>query len=109
MNVAEAINIATDIITAGTALAGLLLVFLGNAVAEFGEYDAEATDVVSTRYKRKALSAFIGLSLALASVLLAFIGKIWSLSDVVALSCALLLSAFISTAVSAFTLMREIS
>ena len=103
------IELGGDVITAGTALAGLLLVFLGNAVAEFGDFDAEASDVVLKRYKRKASSAFVGFCFALCSTIFAFAGKIWSLPCLGELSLALLLCAFISTAISGFTLMREIS
>jgi hypothetical protein len=106
MDIAE--GMASDIITAGTALAGLLLVFIGNAVSDFQGYDAETSDLVRSRYKRKAGFALAGFGLSLLSVLLAFVDKICCLPIALAGALILLLLSIIATAISGFTLAREI-
>jgi hypothetical protein len=80
-DIAEVTNIGTDIIAGGAAIAGLLLVFVGNSVAEYRDFDAEASDLVRWRYRKVAWFGFGGFLLSLASVALALIAKLWFLTE----------------------------
>jgi hypothetical protein len=101
-------SIASDVITASTALAGLLLVFLGGLVSAYQSYDAEQQPSVRAGYRGKAWFAFAGFLFALLSGALAFIGKIWGEAAVVAVAIAMLGAAFVWTAASAYLSAREI-
>lgn len=89
MAIPSATEIAGDVVTASTALAGLILVFLGATSTSYDAYEATERGAVRNRYQRRAWFAFTGLVLALASVLLALIGK-WLHQECAALGAMLL-------------------
>ncbi|HLA09476.1 MAG TPA: hypothetical protein VJ023_02585 [Pyrinomonadaceae bacterium] len=56
----------------GTALAGLILVFLGGVLSGYDSYDAVAKNAVRPRYKRRAKVGLAGFIFAMSSAILAF-------------------------------------
>lgn len=65
----DATHIADQILTASTALAGLILVSIGAAATSYESYDAESKVVVKARYQRRGWFAFVGFALSLFSAL----------------------------------------
>src|SRR5882762_5995012 len=57
--------IAIDIATAGAALAGLLLVFIGAVASAYDSYDSEQQPAVRTMYRQRIWQAFAGFCLSL--------------------------------------------
>jgi uncharacterized membrane protein YiaA len=75
MAIPSAVEVSGDVVSASTALAGLILVFLGATSTSYDSYQATERGAVRSRYQRRAWFAFTGFALALLSVLLALIGK----------------------------------
>lgn len=71
---AHAEKILELIFTDGTALAGLVLVFLGALLTSFDGYDAEGQSAVRRKYQRRARLALSGFIAALGSATLALAG-----------------------------------
>ena len=93
----DAGHISDEVVTAGAALAGLILVFLGNVAIGYEGYDAEAKSAVLARFRRRGWFAFAGITASLLSVLATVAYNIceakWLLSaGVVFLVIALLIS-----------------
>lgn len=76
------LELTTDVITAGAALAGLLLVFMGNIAAAFDGYEKQEQHAVRVKYQHRLWVAFAGFALAIAATIFALIGK-WALSEYV--------------------------
>ena len=68
-------EIAGDIVAAASALAGLILVYIGALSASFSTYEAAERKSVIGGFQRRAWFAFVGLALFLLAVLLALFGK----------------------------------
>jgi hypothetical protein len=85
----NAVEVSGDVVTASTALAGLILVFLGATSTSYDTYEPTERGTVRGRYQRRAWFAFIGFALALASALLALIGK-WFHQECAALAAILI-------------------
>jgi len=92
----HALDLASDTSTAGAALSGLLLVFLGSTASAFDGYEPTEKRTVRARYRRRAWLSFAGFSLALLGTFLGLLGK-WRADDGFALSALMLL--FLSFAV----------
>jgi uncharacterized membrane protein len=58
---------------AATALAGLILVFLGAISASFASYHKQEQAAVRARFQTRAWIAFVGFTLALLSAALALV------------------------------------
>jgi hypothetical protein len=71
----KAADIAGDVAAASSALAGLLLVFLGATQTAFEAYDKTAQKSVLSKYRRKAWLAFAGFVLSLIALSLSLLGK----------------------------------
>lgn len=95
-------HIADQLLTVSTALAGLILVFLGNSIAGYASYDAVQQASVRSQYRVRTALAIAGFVAALISALcalrfywihsLVFIH--WSVgSFVFSLGCALVCAA----------------
>jgi len=69
------IEVSGDVIAAATALAGLILVFLGATSTSYDSYQKTEQGAVRGRYQRRAWFAFVGFVLALLSAFLALLGK----------------------------------
>jgi peptidoglycan/LPS O-acetylase OafA/YrhL len=104
----SAVEISGDVASAASALAGLLLVFLGAVSASFGSYDAAAQNTVRARYQRRAWFAFVGFVLALSAVPCALVAK-WLSQQCLALTgLALLIIALIWALLAALLSAMEI-
>ena len=69
------LEMASDIIGAGTALAGLVLVFLGSVSNGFDAYQPQERRTVVKKYRRRAWLAFAAFVLALGAALLGLLSK----------------------------------
>lgn len=90
----DALGMAGDIIQGGAALAGLMIVFVGNAVAGFSTYSREQQNAVRAQYRQRAWFGFWGALLALLAAILAVISKWNGLNGVAIAAGFLLLAAF---------------
>src|SRR5258708_6743194 len=73
--VAMATEIAGDIVAAGTALAGLLLVFMGVVATSFQSYDAAGKAEVRGSFKWRALLGLFGFIPSLIAACFSLAGK----------------------------------
>jgi hypothetical protein len=77
--VPSAFDVAGDVVAAATTLGGLVLVFLGAAVANYESYDrVMRTVALRNRYRRRAWLIFIGFVLAVIAALAALGGKCYA-------------------------------
>lgn len=106
--VGGSLSIASEVIGAAAALAGLILVFLGSISTSFDSYKKEEQKSVRSRYKRRAWFAFIGFTLALLSVLAGLIGKSLNNEYAALASAALLMVALIWALLAALFAVLEI-
>lgn len=60
--------VSGHLITSGTALAGLILVFLGAVFTAFDSYDQQGKASVRSRFRRRGVIAFVGFILCLIAV-----------------------------------------
>ena len=68
--------VASDVVTAGTALAGLILIYIGSQVAAFeGRQPGGERNAVRFKILVRSWLAFVGFVLALGAAALAIIGK----------------------------------
>lgn len=61
----DATHIADQVLTASVALAGLLLVFLSNTIAEFERYSTTQQATVLPKFQRRGWFAFGGFCISL--------------------------------------------
>ena len=93
---------------AGTALAGLILVYLGSIAASYASFDKTQQGSVRNSHQRRSWLAFTGLAFALVSAALAIIGK-WIGSECSATVAVLLLFiAFLWGIISALMTVLEV-
>jgi hypothetical protein len=71
----DTLGIAGDIASAGTALAGLLLVFMGSIATSFDTYEKTEKRTVLSRYRYRIWFAFLGLLLSLIAAVISLIAK----------------------------------
>lgn len=71
----DALGIAGDIIQGGTALAGLMIVFIGNATAGYSSFDKTQQKAVRDVFHQRAWFGFWGVFVAIIAVLLAVLAK----------------------------------
>ena len=64
-----------DVIAASSALAGLIVVYLGSVVASYASYDRTQQGTVRASFQRRAWFAVIGVVLAIAACGCAVMGK----------------------------------
>ena len=100
----DASHIVDQVLTASTALAGLLLVSIGAAAASFDSYGAEAQQAVKGKYQRRGWFSFLGFACALLSALsgLGFYWHkaTWLLDTSTILLVAALLAAFVAALIA---------
>lgn len=87
---ARGAEVAGDIVAAGSAVAGLVLVYIGSLSAGFSAFQPQERRAVTPSYQRRAWFAFVGFALILVAVTLALIGK-WLDIDCMAVSALWLL------------------
>jgi putative flippase GtrA len=89
------VSVAGDVASAGAALAGLVLVFLGHTAGTFENYNPKDRPKVKDRFQKRGLLAFTGFLASLLACLLALIGK-WQSHDATILAAiAFLIAAFV--------------
>jgi hypothetical protein len=69
----DATHIADQVLTASTALAGLLLVAIGANATAYESYDAQSKPAVWGRFARRGWLAFAGFALSIFSALSALV------------------------------------
>jgi hypothetical protein len=72
---AQATEVAGDIVTAGSAISGLILVYIGSLTASFASYEPTEKRSVIGSYALRAWFAFVGLVLFMIAIVLALLGK----------------------------------
>lgn len=76
MGLPNALDLSSDVLTAATTLAGLVLIFLAAEVARYLSTPGVLRDTkVRARYRRRARFIFVGFLLAVAAALLSLFGK----------------------------------
>jgi hypothetical protein len=83
-------EVAGDVVTGATALAGLILVYLGSVASGFAGFEREQQATVRHGFQRRAWFSFVGMVLAISAAMLALIGK-WLQNACVAGSAIVLL------------------
>jgi hypothetical protein len=73
----DPVELAGDVVTGATALAGLVLVYLGMAVSGFAGFERDQQASVRARFQVRAWFAFVGMAFSILAAILALIGK-WS-------------------------------
>lgn len=71
----EGVSVASETVGAATALAGLILVYLGSLASGYSSFQPQERRSVKTRYYRRAWSAFGAMILALISAALGLLAK----------------------------------
>jgi len=71
----DGISVAGEVVTAGTALAGLILIYIGSLVTAFGTYQPQEQKSVRIRFLGRAWIAFVGFFLALLAAGMGVVGK----------------------------------
>lgn len=91
----DSISIAGEAVAAATALAGLILVYLGGLTSSYSSYQPQERKSVVSSYQKRGWIAFVGLVLALLAAALGVIGK-WLPNECVAdVATGFLLVAFL--------------
>ena len=91
---AKAVEVAGDIAAAGSAVSGLILVYVGALSASYGAFQPQERKAVLGSYQKRAWFAFIGLILFLFSVTLSLFGKWLELDCAIVAAMGLLLLGF---------------
>lgn len=104
----SAVSIMGEVASAATALAGLVLVFLGTTVNAFNSYQKAEQASIRSKYQARAWTAFICFLLSILSAALALMAK-WLSHDCTAFfSLALLTAAMALVVAAAVSAVREI-
>lgn len=104
----DASHVSDELLTASTALAGLILVFVGNAVAGYDSYDARQQHAVKQKYQNRGWTGFVGFVAALGSALFALIYNWICAAWLVYVSAFLLFFSLASVCFAAFVQVKEI-
>lgn len=101
--------VSSEVVGAGTALAGLVLIYIGVLVSSYGGYQAQEQKAVRGKFQARAWFAFVGFSLAILSAVLGVLGK-WLGSPCTGnASVIVLLVAFAWTVFATVQTIREIN
>ena len=103
------LEMASDVIGAGTAMAGLVLVFLGSVSNGFDAYAPQERRSVVLKYRRRAWGAFAAFSLALAAALLGLLSKWLQLACLTGAGLVFLILSFAAVVWIGIAEVREIS
>jgi hypothetical protein len=90
------LEMASDVIGAGTALAGLVLVFLGSVSNGFESFAPQERRAVVKKYRRRAWWAFGAFTLALGAALLGLLSKWLQLACLTGAGLILLILSFLA-------------
>jgi hypothetical protein len=83
-------EIGGDIVAAGAALAGLMLVYMGYLSASYGSFDTTAHGSVRPSFRRRIWFAFAGLLLNAAAIPFGLAAKAWECAFALWVALALL-------------------
>jgi hypothetical protein len=106
------VSVAGDVADAGTALAGLILVYLGAAAVRYETLDPKAQSSARDVYRQHARRAFRGIVIALIAAVAALIAK--SLKSepyatvMAVVACGALLMSFYIAAMAAYWILRSL-
>ena len=88
---AGAIEIGGDIVAAGSAIAGLMLVYMGALSTSYSSYQGKEQGTVRRSFRMRMWFAFFGLVLSILSVAAALAGKLLGAPGAVMVALWLLL------------------
>lgn len=99
--------VSGEVVSASTALAGLILVYIGTLVGGYSAFQPQEQRTVRARYVARAWIAFVGMALALATAALGVVGK-WIANLCIAnLAVVFLLTALAWGGLTAILTIRE--
>ena len=105
-------SVAGDIADAGTALSGLILVYLGAVAVRYETLDPRDQSSARDVYRRHARRAFRGIVIALVAAIAALIAKALKSEPyatiIAAMACLALLTSFFIAAMSAYWTLKSI-
>lgn len=104
----SATEVASDLVQATGALAGLILVYIGAVVAGFDSYDAQQQKSIKGRYQLRAWLAFVGFVISLLSCCAAIFGKWLKIECLAVAAIVLAVIGFLWVIVVAVATVREI-
>jgi uncharacterized membrane protein len=108
----DIVSVAGDVADAGTALAGLILVYLGAAAVRYETLDPKAQASARDVYRRHARRAFRGIVIALIAAIAALAAK--SLKSepyatvMAVVACGALLMSFYIAVMAAYWILRSL-
>ena len=102
-------TVSQEVVGAATALAGLILIYIGVLVSSYGSYQPQEQKAVRGKIQGRAWLAFAGFSLAILSAVLGLLGKWLSSPCTGNASVVVLLAAFAWTVFATVQTIREIS
>lgn len=101
-------DIAGDVISGGSALAGLILVYLGSLSTGYSGFDATQQHAVRDFYKKRATFAFIGFVATIIAVIAALFGKWFDIDSMTGAAGFVLIASLAWTIITAYFTMKEI-
>lgn len=104
----SAVEITGDIAAAATALAGLVLVFIGAAATAFDAFERQEQHTVRAKFQARAWIAFVAFVLALIAAVTALFGKWFSQSCLGIAAFAILIVALFFSFLAALSAVRGI-
>ena len=104
----SALGVAGEIAGSATALAGLILVFLGAIASSFEAYSKQEQTTVKAVYQRRAWFAFVGFALSLSASVSALAAKWLSQACLAFVALVLLAIAFLWVTLAALSAVKEI-
>ena len=102
------ITVSGEVVTAGTALAGLILIYIGSLVTSYGGYQPQERKTIILRFLSRAWLAFVGFLLALTAATLAVVGKWLDIACAANTAVWVLLMAFAWAVFATVQTIREI-
>ena len=108
----DIVSIASDIAGAGTALAGLILVYLGAAAVRYETLDPKHQASARDDYRQHARRAFRGLVIALVAAVAAMTAKSLKAEPyatiIAVMACIALLMSFFIAVMAAYWILRSL-
>jgi hypothetical protein len=102
------ISFAGDVLAGSTALAGLILVYLGSLAAGYAAYDTTQQPAVRPSFQRRAWFGFVGLAVAILAAAFALTAKWAGVNWMASTAAILLLVAFVWGILTALLTVLEI-
>jgi hypothetical protein len=109
LTIEEQRNILGQLFAGGTALAGLVLVFMGSILTAYDSFDATAKRSVRAKYQKRAWIAFLGFIAALVAAAAGMVGLIFGPTLWLSLGIVALVASGILLVFMALLSVREVS